>query len=104
VAKRPRTQRRIAERNLRKEVVARERLAATAPGGAADRPIRVSSASVIAGHARSIPCIQCGGELDLLGDAVPPGAAPTLRVTRLQCRLCHTRREIWFRIEPALPS
>jgi hypothetical protein len=106
VAKRPRTDRRRSERALRKQVGARERLAAAAPGGARDRPIAVASASVIDGKARSTPCVQCGGELDVLGDAAPPDGGGTLRVVRLVCRRCHAPRQMWFRIEASrmLPS
>jgi hypothetical protein len=95
--KRPRSERRQAERALRKDIGARQRLAAAGPGGAADRPLVVSSASVIEGRARSVPCIQCGGELDLRQHGAE-GA--TLRLVKLVCRLCHAPRELWFRIEP----
>jgi hypothetical protein len=104
--KRSRTERRAAERSLRKEVVTRERLAAAAPGGARDRPIVVPSASVVESMARSTPCVQCGGELELRAHAAPAAAAATgrLRLARLVCRLCHAPRELWFRIEAPLPS
>jgi hypothetical protein len=95
--KRPRSQRRDTERALRKEVGVRQRLVAAGPGGAPDRPLVVASASVIEGQARSIPCIQCGGQLDLQQHA----AAAGLRQVKLICRLCHAPREIWFRIEAA---
>ena len=93
--KRPRTQRREAERALRKDVAARQRLAASGPGGAADRPLVVSSASVIEGRARSVRCIQCGGELDLLQHR----AEGALRRVELACRLCHATRHLYFKIE-----
>src|SRR5689334_210020 len=102
--KRPRTERRARERELRKEVRERERLSAAAPGGAPDRPITVSSASVIEGQARSTPCVQCGGELLLRDHAAAAHASESLRVVRLVCRLCHAPRALWFRIEHALPS
>jgi hypothetical protein len=102
--KRSRTERRETERALRKEVVARERLAAAAPGGARDRPIVVGSASVIESIARSTPCVQCGGELSLQDHAAPPDGQGRLRVTRMVCRLCHAPRELWFTIEKPLPS
>jgi hypothetical protein len=102
--KRSRTERRETERALRKEVVSRERLAATAPGGAPDRPIVVATASVVESIARSTPCVQCGGELDLRDHAAPATAAGKLRRCRLVCRLCHAPRELWFSIEPVLPS
>jgi hypothetical protein len=94
--KRSRTERRAAERALRKEVVDRERLAAAAPGGQRDRPIVVPTVSVIESMARSTPCVQCGGELELRDHAAPEA---TLRVLRLVCRLCHAPRELWFAIE-----
>jgi hypothetical protein len=94
--KRPRSERRQVERALRKDVGARQRLIAAGPGGARDRPLAVTSASVIEGQARSVPCIQCGGQLDLLHHAAEGGA---LRVLKLICRLCHAPREIWFRID-----
>jgi hypothetical protein len=102
--KRSRTERREAERALRKEVVARERLAAAAPGGAADRPLVVATVSVIESMARSTPCIQCGGELELRDHAAPASAGGKLRRCRLVCRLCHAPRELWFSIEPPLLS
>jgi hypothetical protein len=95
-SRRPRTQRRQAERALRKDVASRQQLAASGPGGAADRPLVVPSASVIEGRARSIPCIQCGGELDLRQHRAE-GAA--LRKLELVCRLCHAPRHLWFKIE-----
>ena len=100
-AKRARTERRQADRSLRKEVTVRQRLTAAAPGGAPDRPLVVSSASVIDGRARSLPCAQCGGELELRHHAA---AGAHSRVVKLVCRLCHTARQVWFRIEPALAN
>jgi hypothetical protein len=103
MAKRARSQRRSQERALRKDVRAREKLAALGPGGGPDRAYAIPSASLVEPTARSIPCIQCGGTLDLTGHAAAPDA-PLLRIARLVCRLCHTPREIWFRIEAAGPN
>jgi hypothetical protein len=94
--KRPRTERRQAARALRKDIHDRQRLAASGPGGAPDRPLRISSASVIESRARSVPCIQCGGQLDLVHHGAE-GAS--LRRLELVCRLCHAPRELWFLIE-----
>ena len=94
--KRPRSERRAALRAQRKDIGARQRLVAAGPGGAKDRPLVVSSASVVEGRARAVPCIQCGGELDLQQHAAPEA---TLRRVLLVCRLCHAPREIWFRID-----
>jgi hypothetical protein len=102
--KRSRTERREAQRALRKEVVERERLAAAAPGGGRDRPIVVTTASVIESMARSTPCVQCGGALELRDHAAPAEGQGKLRVARMVCRLCHAPRELWFAIEVPLPN
>jgi hypothetical protein len=97
--KRARVERREQQRGLRKDVRAREKLAAQAPGGAPAQAITVTSASVIEGQARSMPCVQCGGTLDIEAHDADPHAGQLLRVVRAVCRLCHTRRRIWFRVE-----
>jgi hypothetical protein len=102
--RRPRTERRERERDLRKQVREREKLAATAPGGAPDRPLVVTSASVIEGTARATPCVQCGGELIFGDHSAETRAGHPLRLVRLVCRLCHAPRTLWFRIESPLPS
>jgi hypothetical protein len=94
--KRPRSERRAADRALRKEIDARDKLATAAPGGALAHPIVVTSAAVVEGRARSTPCPQCGGELDLRRHDAGPG---DVRIVQLICRLCHTPRTIYFRIE-----
>jgi hypothetical protein len=99
--RRARTNRRVAERALRKTVAERQRLAAAAPGGSRDHPLVVTSASVVEGQARSTPCVQCGGELQLEKHDAEAG---DLRVVHLVCRLCHAPRALWFRIEPPLSS
>jgi hypothetical protein len=101
--RRLRSERRQAARALTKEVRGREKLAAAGPGGAADRAIVVTSASVVELRAREWPCVQCGGVLELRSHQVAPGA-PELRTVQLVCRLCHAPRTLWFRIEARLPS
>jgi hypothetical protein len=101
---RGRTARREAERALRRGIVDRERLVGRAPGGSPDRAIPVTSASVVEVQAAATPCVQCGGELLLQSHAAPPEGGGSLRVARLVCRRCHAPREIWFRLELALPS
>jgi hypothetical protein len=103
MARRARTVRREAARTLTKEVRAREKLATAGPGGAADRPIGVVSASVVELRARESPCVQCAGTMDLVRHQAAPGA-PDLRVVHLVCRLCHAPRTLWFRLEARLPS
>src|SRR5689334_697049 len=60
MAKRARTERREAARDAVKMAVARMKLAALEPGGAEDRPIEVTSASIIEPHASSMICPACG--------------------------------------------
>jgi len=97
---RPRKKRREQERALRKLVRRTEGLAGELPGGSAQRPIDVASASVVEGKARATPCIQCGGDLELRGDRATSTGRGVLREIALVCRLCHAPRTLWFRITP----
>jgi hypothetical protein len=106
MAKRSRTERREAERDAEKLARARSKLAALEPGGAPDRPIEVTSASIIEPHASSMPCSRCGE----LGARIEEHVAVTLagerrlRVVHTTCPRCGTRREVFFRIGTVLPS
>ena len=99
--KRARVERRAVERGLRKDVRGREKLGKATVGGAPDRPIVVSSSSVLDGRARSVPCWQCGGQLESKGDSV---VGDGIRKVSLTCRLCHAPRELFFRIETTLAN
>lgn len=101
---RARKRRREDERAARKAVAERERLLARLPGGAASHPIEVDSASVVEVKARSTPCAQCGGELDLRGDRAASTARGVSRELDLVCRRCHAPRTLWFLVSPALSS
>jgi len=98
--KRPRTERRIVERDLRRAVRVRERIADLERGGSADYPIEVPSAAVIDGRARSTPCIQCGGDYDLIDHEREEG----LRKVSVKCRQCGAPRTFWFRIVETGPN
>ncbi len=95
MAKRPRTDRRIAERDAKKLVRDREKLAALSPGGAREHPITVTSSAVIEIRVRGTPCPQCLGEYRI-GDHGSP--APGLRELSVRCQLCGTARTLWFQI------
>ncbi len=99
--KRPRTERRVAERAQRKLIADRERLWLLSPGGSADRPLTAPSSAVIEPRAGALPCPQCAGRL-LVGDHRAPGGG--LRAVDVRCARCQVRRTIWFRIAPDLPS
>ena len=87
------------------------KLAALEPGGAPDRPIEVSSASIIEPHAASMICAACGSsgvrvEEHVARSIEAAGGAPArrLRVVHVLCQRCGTRREVFFRIGTVLPS
>lgn len=101
---RARTERREQQRGLRREVRERERMAHVAPGGAADRPILVTSAAVIEVRARSERCVHCAGELELRRHTAPVAGEGRLREVELVCRVCHAARRLWFQVQPVLPS
>ena len=111
MAKRARTARREAERDAEKLGRARMKLAALEAGGGSDRPIEVTSASIIEPHASSMPCPVCAARnvrveehiaVTLPGDVGEPQRR--LRVVKARCPQCGTRRDIFFRIGTVLPS
>ncbi len=88
---------------------ARVKLAELEPGGAADRPIEVASASVIEPHATSMPCAACGATSLRVDEhvAVTLGEgtdARRLRVVRARCAACGHRRDVYFRIGTTLAN
>lgn len=111
MAKRPRTERREAARDATKVRSARMKLAALEAGGAPDRPIEVTSASIVEPHASSMPCAACGDpgvrvqeHIALTLEATPREPARRLRVVHVECPRCGTRRQVYFRIGTVLPS
>lgn len=109
MAKRSRTERREREREAQKLVRARVKLAELEAGGAADRPIEVTSASVIEPHAMSMPCAACGATAIRVDEhvAVTLGQGADerrLRVVRARCAACGHRRDVYFRIGTTLAN
>jgi hypothetical protein len=102
--KRARTARREQQRQLKKGVEQRERLASAAPAGSPEQALSVSSASVVEIRARAIPCPQCGGAFDVEAHDADVRGGDLLRVVRVSCRLCHARRKLWFKVEPPLTN
>jgi hypothetical protein len=101
---RARTERRERERAHEKLADASAKLARLEAGGASDRPIDVSSASQVEVQARSLRCTRCMGELRVVEHEAPVVDGRSLRVVRVICPACGTRRDVWFRVAPALPS
>ena len=92
---RARTAERIRERDTRRLVRDKQKLALLEPGGAAERPIAVSSSSVIPVRARATPCPLCGGELRLDEELAE---SATLRAAQMTCVRCGVPRSLWFAI------
>src|SRR5689334_10808183 len=94
--KRPeRTERRAQERDARKRVRTREKLAALSQGGARERPVEVASAAVIEGRAGAVGGPECAGGYRIVDHC---SAGPGLRSVAVVCRQCGTPRTLWFRI------
>ena len=111
MAKRARAERREAGRDAAKIARVRMKLAALEPGGAPDRPIEVTSASVIEPRASSMTCAACGSPGVRVDEHVALtvggwGDEPAryLRVVHARCPRCGTRRDVYFRIGTTLPS
>ena len=99
--------RRERDRAVVKLAEARIKLSRMEAGGATDRPIEVTSASVIEPHALSLGCAACGEtsstRVEEHAAITTPDGKP-LRVARMRCSRCGVRHEIWFRIGSPLPS
>jgi hypothetical protein len=94
---------------------ARARLARLEAGGAPDRPIEVTSASVVEIHGAALECTGCGADGTRVEEHVAitvsgregglqEGESRTLRVARTRCPRCGVRRDVYFRLGTPLPS
>lgn len=98
VIRRKRTEQRQRERNARKLVRDREKLAALSVGGSEQRPIKVNSASVVEVRIRHLTCPQCEGEYKIKEHRSPASGIRSVDVT---CQICGVSRTLWFRIVSA---
>ncbi len=94
--KRPRTDRRIAERKAKQLVHAKEKLFLVGPGGSRERPIEVTSAAVIEVRVGQLPCVQCDQAMYRVREH--ESAEAGLRRLDVICRNCGAPRIMWFRI------
>lgn len=101
---RARTARRDAERDRAKLAHARRRLLLLEPGGSPERPLEVTSASVIETRATSTRCPDCEGSLRVDEHLARAQAGALLRQVRLRCRDCGGAVQLFFRITEALPN
>src|SRR5690349_14087743 len=103
MAKKPvraRTARRIEARANAAVVRDKERLARLERGGNPERPIAVTTASLVEPDARGRPCPLCGGPLRVLEHAAREG----LRVVRAVCTQCGVSRDVYYRVDPPHPN
>ena len=98
MTKRKRTLRRADDRAQEKLARDLDKLAAHAPGGSPERAIEIASPSEVEVHARSTPCPICRGELRLEEHAAETLAGVRVRVARVVCTVCRSRRAIYFRL------
>jgi ribosomal protein L44E len=99
-----RSARRSDERALKKVLDDRERLFRLEPGGSAERPVDVPSASVVEVHALAVRCPRCGGAHEILEHAAVSHDGARLRQVRLRCRQCGSERELFFRLRELRPN
>jgi hypothetical protein len=91
-------ERRARTRHEEKLGRARERLARLAPGGEPNRPLDLSSASLVEPQARSMPCPKCLGACGVIEHAAETREGMRLRIAHVMCKTCGGRRAIYFRI------
>jgi predicted Zn finger-like uncharacterized protein len=97
---RSRTVRRELERERKKLVEAKWKLAMLQEGYRRDRPIAVDSASQIEPHVRGMTCPGC----DVSYRVLEHRATPDGRVVRAQCPQCGRSPEIHFVLRSRLSS
>jgi hypothetical protein len=95
---RPRTEERERARQREKLYEARAKLALLEPGGSADRPLDVTSASVVETRAEAEPCLRCNQPMRAVDHTTAASPNGLLRKVKLQCRDCGTTRELYLRI------
>ena len=91
-------EKRRLEKKLRTIIDERERAAAAEVGGSPQQPVEASSAATVEGRARSLGCIHCPGQMQVVAhDAVTVEGARLRRVS-LACKECHATRQAWVRL------
>jgi hypothetical protein len=101
---RPNAQRRASARRLEKLAKDRARLATLEAGGTPDRPIEVSSASLIEPKARSLRCVRCEEPYQVEHHAADTVANRRLRIVTATCARCGSSRAVYFQIIESLAN
>jgi hypothetical protein len=73
-----------------------ELYASLLPGGSRDRPIKVTSASVVEVRAQALTCPYCALGTYRVEEHV--SLAPGVRRVDVTCRHCSAPRSLWFRL------
>jgi hypothetical protein len=101
----PRAERRAARRSSEALARQRERLAALEPGGSPERPLDVSSASLVEAKALALPCLRCDAVEPRLDEhAAGRAGAHILRTVRTHCGRCGAGRTLYVRVVAAGPN
>lgn len=98
---RKRTERREREREARKLVRDKEKLAALSPGGSRERPMQLASAAVVETRVRNLGCPQCNGNYKIGEHRAPESG---IREVHVRCQICGVSRVLWFRLVSVEPS
>lgn len=99
-----RKERRQLERDLRKDVRGRMRLASLEEGGSAARPIVVASASLVEPTAKSIPCVACGSHVLLHDHEAEMTSEGPRRVVHVKCFQCGAPRMLYFMVQSSFAN
>jgi len=97
-----RTANRELERKLEKLYEARQKLAELDPGGSPERPLDVSSASVVQARAEAQHCLRCNLPMRCDEHTTFAGPHGLLRLAKLDCRGCGATRDLYLRIVGSL--
>ena len=96
----PRTERRALERDVKKQLEQKDRLAELSPGGAPERPITVETAALVEPLARASRCPRCDGAVRLEEHSARIVSGRSLRAVSVSCSACGSTRELFYVIEP----
>lgn len=101
-ATRPRQDRRAREREARKLVALREKLANLEVGGSPQHPLVVASAAVVEAKVAARGCPLCGGRVHIQGHDAIRAESRSIRAVIAKCTTCHAKRTTYVEIAPAL--
>jgi hypothetical protein len=96
--RRARTELRELSRQRERLFEARMKLALLEPGGSPERPLEVSSASIVESRAQAEPCLRCGAAPRCEEHTTLSTANGLLRVAHVRCPSCSAKRLFYMRI------